>query len=170
MINWYFFDEARFGQQGNSYRIWADKNTRPRLKKQLGFKSCYLIGAVAPGSGEKTGMVFTTLDTDVMNLFFENLSERIPNNHHAIVVMDGAGFHRGNELRIPENISIKMLPPYSPELNPIEKIWQWLKEHYLGNRIFKCLDDMFVAGIDAWNSLSSETIKSVAKADWIPAT
>ena len=115
-------------------------------------------------------MIFTTLDTDVMNLFFEKLSERIQDGHHAIVVMDGAGFHRGNMLKIPENITIRILPSYSPELNPIERIWQWLKEHHLGNRIFKSLNDMFQAGMNAWNSLSDETIKSVAKADWIPTT
>ena len=168
MIDWHFFDESRYGQQGNIYRTWTDTNTRSRIVKQLGFKSCYLIGSVNPVTGDKTGIVFSTLDTDVMNLFFEEFSEDVPEGHHAIVVWDGAGFHRGSKLNVPDNITFRMLPPYSPELNPIERIWQWLKEHYLGNCIYNDLEELFEVGTNAWNNLTNETVKSVCKVDWLP--
>jgi len=131
------------------------------------FESCHLIGAVNPANGDKVGLIFSTLDTDVTNLFFQELESAIPANHHAILVLDGAGFHRGGGLKIPENITLRYLPPYSPELNPIERLWKWLKEHYLGNTVSKGLKELFAGGLNAWEKVSSELVRTLCFTEWL---
>ncbi len=82
---------------------------------------------------------------------------------HIILVVDGAGWHRSKQLLIPENISLCYLPPYSPELNPIERLWLYLKEKYLSFKTYDTLENILDAGQNAWQCLSSDEIKSVCR-------
>jgi len=85
-----------------------------------------------------------------------------------VLIMDGAGWHRSGALNIPENLSILFLPPYSPELNPTENIWQFLRQTYLSNRVFENWEAIVNACCDAWNRLTVEPgrIKSIATRKW----
>jgi len=92
----------------------------------------------------------------------------VATNGHGVVIMDGAGWHKSGTLNIPENLSILFLPPYSPELNPVENIWQYLRQTYISNPVFENWDAIVDACCDAWNRLAAETgrIKSIATLNW----
>jgi transposase len=107
-------------------------------------------------------------NTQAMQKHLEQISLSITANAHGIVVMDRAGWHKSAALNIPENLSILFLPPYSPELNPAENIWQYLRQNWLSNRVFKTWDDIVDACCQAWNRLTSETgrIRSIASRNW----
>jgi len=105
----------------------------------------------------------------MMNRHLIEISAQIPVDHHAVLVLDGAGWHqRGGKLKIPNNISLLHLPPYSPELNPVENIWQFLRQNHLGNRVFQTYTDIINACCDAWNALvdAPGTIKKIATRSW----
>ncbi len=166
----WFQDEARFGQQGKIYRIWARKNTRPKRLKQCGFEFCYILGAVNPVSGKKVGLLFSTIDSDVFNIHLKMISRQLKEKRHALVIIDNAGFHRAKNVKVPKNITLLRLPPYSPELNPVERIWAWLKSHYIGNRVFEGFKDMLEIGCLAWGNLSTRHVKSICRTSWLPRT
>lgn len=129
--------------------------------RQNGFKSAYLIGAVNPNTGDKYSLIYDGLDTQVMNQFLKNMGKRVDSTVHLVMFVDGAGWHRSEELVVPSNISLYYLPPYSPELNPIEQIWGYLKSNYLSGRVFKDMTEIFDYGVRAWNALTSDVVKSV---------
>ncbi|MBF0503083.1 MAG: IS630 family transposase [Candidatus Riflebacteria bacterium] len=166
----WFQDEARFGQQGNLYRIWTKRGLRHRTIKQQGFKFAYLLGAVNPQTGEHVGLIFEDLDSTVVNIHLKLISDEIPKDTHVVLVCDQAGYHKSRELEIPENITMFLLEPYSPELNPVERIWRWIKTTFLGNRIFKDIADIFQAGITAWSELTDTLLKSICRTRWLGRT
>jgi transposase len=96
-----------------------------------------------------------------MNAFLRDLSGRIDCNSHAVLVVDRAAWHRSKTLRIPSNITLFLLPPYCPELNPIERLWLYMKKNYLSGRIFKDLAEVMQAGKKAWQRLGKNIIRSV---------
>ena len=107
-----------------------------------------------------------------MNLHLTEISTQVTPGAHAVITLDGAGWHQtGGKLRIPDNISLLPLPSYSPELNPAENIWQFLRQNYLANRVFETYADVVNACCDAWNALVAEpeTIRSIASRDWAKA-
>ena len=157
----WFQDEARFGQKGISNRIWTIEGLRDQMPRQDGFKSAYIIGAVNPSTGQKYSLLFDGLDSRVVNEFLEGLSKNILPRRHAILFVDGASWHSAEDLKIPSNITLYFLPPYSPELNPIERLWNYLKSNFLSRRIFADMEDIFDMGTQAWSQLSSEIVKSV---------
>ena len=104
-----------------------------------------------------------------MNLHLIEISSRVAPDAHAVITMDGAGWHRqGRRLQVPHNISILLLPPYSPELNPQENVWQYLRQNYLANRVFDTYEAIVDACCDAWNKLTNQpaTITSIATRQW----
>ena len=104
-----------------------------------------------------------------MNLHLAEISRQVAPGAHAVITCDGAGWHRtGGELKLPDNISLLKLPPYSPELNPVENIWQFLRQNHLANRVFATYDDIVDACCEAWNALTAapETITSIATRTW----
>lgn len=104
-----------------------------------------------------------------MNLHLLEISRRVSPGAHAVVTMDGAGWHReGKRLKVPDNVSLIRLPPYSPELNPQENVWQYLRQNYLANRVFDTYDAIVEACCDAWNKLIAQPqrITSIATRQW----
>ena len=160
-IQIWFQDEARFGQKGIVTKIWTMQGSRPTLPRQNGFKSAYFVGAVCPESGQKHTLLFDGLDSRVMNVFLEDYSQMLGKNVHAILIIDGASWHKAEDLVIPKNASLFCLPPYSPELNPIEQIWGYLKSNFLSGRNFSGLENIFDYGVLAWNELTHEIVKSI---------
>ena len=104
-----------------------------------------------------------------MNIYLQQFSKELSEDVHAVLVWDQAGFHKSKVLHIPENITIISLPPYSPELNPVENLWHYLRSHYWSNRAYVDYDDLRVAAIEAWQraSLDTEIIKSVCRAKYV---
>jgi transposase len=104
-----------------------------------------------------------------MNLHLREISSQVAPAAHAVVVLDGAGWHQtGGRLRIPDNISLLHLPPYSPELNPQENVWQYLRQNELSNRVYESYDAIVEACCSAWNSLirQPERIRSIGTRDY----
>jgi len=124
---------------------------------------------VCPARGVGAALVLPRADIEAMNLHLAEISAQIAPGAHAVLTLDGAGWHRsGGKLRIPENISLLPLPPYSPELNPVENIWQYLRQNYLANRVFETYAAIIDACCMAWNALVAqpETITSIASRAW----
>lgn len=169
-IEFWFQDEARVGQKGTLTRIWAKRGTRPRMKKDQKFTNAYIFGAVCPARDVGTALVMPYANLEAMTLHLAEIAKEIPENTHAVVIIDGAGFHKeGGALKVPDNISLLRLPPYSPELNPQENIWQFLRQNFLAGRIFETYEEIVEACCTAWNALTAETgrIKSIASRDWL---
>jgi len=103
-----------------------------------------------------------------MNLLLEEVASQLPPGTHAAMLIDNAGWHVANELRVPPNITLVHLPPYSPELNAIEKVWQYLRDRHLSGRLFSGTDGIVEACCTAWNSLIAETgrIRSLTDFAW----
>lgn len=163
-------DEARFGQQGTLTKMWAPRGTRPTAVKQTKYEWVYLYGAVEPATGESTALLAPYVNTPTMNVFLRMLSddvrERGPDDV-ALVIMDQAGWHTSKTLEIPRNIRILLLPPYSPELNPIENLWHWIKSHHTSNRAYTGYDDLLDGVGRAWRSLTKKRLRSVCRCDYI---
>ena len=103
-----------------------------------------------------------------MQLHLNEISKQVDTKAHAVVLMDRAGWHSTGKLKIPKNLTIILLPPKSPELNPVENIWQYLRANYLSNRVFENYEAIVEATYDAWNKLISQpqTITSIGMRDW----
>ncbi len=135
--------------------------------RQNGFKCCYMVGAVNPISGGLVGFCYTVLDTDVMNTFLRMMAQEIGYRKHVVLVIDNAGWHHSADLKVPANITLLPLPAYSPELNPIESLWGYMKENFLSGRVFETLDHVIEAGCDAFRRLNKEIIQSVCNRDLV---
>lgn len=160
-------DEARFGQQGTTTRMWAPRGSRPTAVKQTRYEWVYLYAAVEPLSGASVALQAPHVNTGTMNVFLKMLSEELGERDHAVVIMDQAGWHRAKKLAVPDNITILYLPPYSPELNPVERLWAYLRGHYLSNRVFDDYDHLLAAGADAWQKLTPDRLRSVCACPYL---
>jgi transposase len=159
----------RQGQKGTLTHIWAQKGTRPTALRQTEFDWAYLFGAVCPELGKSAGLVMPEANTETMNQHLLEISKQVSPRAHAIVLMDRAGWHRSKSLRVPQNLTIMLLPPRSPELNPVEIIWHWLRSHCLSNRLYINYEAIVDACCQAWKGLVDqvERIRSLCSFPWI---
>ncbi|AZZ99776.1 IS630 family transposase [Pseudoalteromonas sp. R3] len=172
-IDVWFQDEARFGQQTSTTKVWAEKSSRPRVVKQQQFEYAYLFGAVCPTTGETEALISPIVNKEVMYSHLEQISQRTQPGRMAVVVMDRAAWHfKDGLVKGLENVVIIRLPPYSPELNPIEQVWSWLRQHKLSNRTFANYDGILDQVSEAWNAFIScaDRVKSLCFRDWINLT
>ena len=133
-------DEARVGQKGTLTRIWAKRGTRPRMRHDQRHTNAYIFGAVCPSRDKGVALVLPEVNTDAMNLHLVAISKEIAPQAHAVIIIDGAGWHKSQDLKVPDNISLLRLPPYSPELNAQENIWEYLRQNFLAGRVFDTYD------------------------------
>lgn len=163
-IEFWFQDEMRFGEKTKTSSQWKLSGTTYTEPKQLGFRNQYIFGAVNPATGSHVGYVADGVSTQIMNIHLDLIAKAIPLNKHAVLIMDQAGWHsKSNELIVPSNITILNLPPYSPELNPVERLWKWLKEKYLVNRFISKKENLADIGCEIWNKLNTERVKSLCQ-------
>ena len=122
-----------------------------------------VFSAVCPETGDAAGLVAPHVNTEVMNAFLRQFAKELPPDVHAAMVLDRAGWHVAAALRVPANVTLILLPPKSPELNPAENLWHYLRGHYWSNRLYPTWDDLKQAATDAWRAvcLVPELIKSV---------
>lgn len=167
-IEIWFQDEARVGQKNKITRRWAKRGTRPSAPHDQRTTSAYIFGAICPLAGKAAGLVLPFCNTDTMNLHLAEISLNVAPGAHAVVLMDQAGWHLTPKLKLPENISIVPIPSSSPELNPQENIWQFLRDNWLSNRVFETYEEILHHCCDAWNKLAQDParIKSIGLRKW----
>lgn len=134
-----FQDEARFGRISDVRRCWAPFPVRPMCQGMLTHEYTYAYGAVDVVSGELDSLILPHVNTDCTQIFLDEVASRHA-DHHIIMVLDGAGWHRSAALKVPTNMRLLPLPPYAPELNPVEHLWDELREKYFHNKVFDSLD------------------------------
>ncbi len=158
-IRYWFQDESRFGLFTIKRRRITIKGVKPIGPMQHEFKSYYLYGVAEPITGDSFFLELPRLDTECFQVFLDHFAQYDPDSQH-IVVMDRAGAHQGKKLRVPNNITMNFLPPYSPELNPIERLWQELKSQLAWDN-FRSLDELADKVAQNINNLSMNQIKSI---------
>ena len=112
-------------------------------------------------------MIAPTVNTDYMNAHLAFISEQAGPDVQVVLVLDQAGWHGSKALKVPDNMTLLPLPPYSPELNPVERLWAYLKSHYLSNRIYSSYNHLLDETTKAWNHLTEEQLQSICKVIWI---
>ena len=165
----WFMDEARVGQKGRPCYRWWVKGRRPPGRCDGRFESAYIFAAVEPATGADVALVLPEATTAAMNLFLAAFAADLPGDVHAALVLDGAGWHGGRGLAVPANVTLVPLPPYSPELNPVERVWLYLRERFLSLRVFADYRAIVDACCDAWRRLVAEPgrLRSLCDQPWI---
>jgi len=149
----WFQDEARVGQKGTLTSVWAPRAIRVRAVRDHRFKSAYIFGAVCPQRDTGVALVLTRVSTEAMTLMLAEISQAVAPDAHAVVLLDGAGWHIAHDLEVPANLTLLPLPPYSPELNAIERLWQVMRATVLSHRLFTDTKHIIDACCRAWNAL-----------------
>ena len=134
-----FTDEARFGRMNRIRPCWAPFGVRPEVAAQLIREYIYLYGAVSPSDGTCVYLIMPTSNTASFQAFLDALARRFA-RQDILLVLDGAPNHRSGELAVPDNIRLLYLPPYSPELNPKENLWDEIREKIFKNYALKSMD------------------------------
>lgn len=169
-VELWFMDEARVGQKGRTTHVWYERGARPPGTHDIGFASAWLFGAACPERDEAVALVLPEASTAAMNLFLAEVSRGLPARAHAVLVLDRAGWHTSRTLDVPPNLTLVHLPPYSPELNPVEKLWQHLRERFLSHRVLRDLEAVIEGACRAWNGLVAEPgrVRSLTAFPWLP--
>ena len=165
----WFEDEARFGQQGTLTRVWARRGSRPRGVRQTQYTFLYVLTAICASTGAASGLISPTLNAAVVNLFLEQFARELPAGVHAVLLWDGAGYHVCEDLKIPRNVSLIQLLPYSPELNPLENLWHYLRSHYWSLRVYRDYEELEESAVRAWREvcLKPELVGSICNASYV---
>lgn len=163
-----FQDEGRFGRITNPYSAWCQKGVRPHIGCQIVREYTYAYAALSPLDGELDSMILPNMYTDTLSIFLKEVSQR-HQEEYIVMVLDGAPCHRSGELEIPGNITLIEQPPYSPELNPVEHLWDEMKEKWFCNRTFDSMDSVEEQMIASLTILENdpERIKSMSQFPWI---
>ena len=163
-----FQDEARFGRLSDPRRCWAPSPVRPLVRLALIREYAYAYAAVSPADGALDWMTAATMDTVNMNAFLTHLSRRHP-QEFLVLVLDGAPSHRAHGLRLPPHMAMVRLPPYSPELNPAERLWDEIREKGFSNRVFDSLGAAIAQAVRGLKRLEDApaVLRSLSGWDWI---
>ena len=152
----WFQDEARVGQQGTLTRIWAERGTRPRAPRDTRYEWAYIFGAVCPARGETAALVMPNANARTMDLHLAEIAKTVAPGAHAILILDGAGWHDARALNVPANITLIELPPYAPELNPVENVWAYLRANKLAISVFDTYEQIVDKCCEAWNFFAND--------------
>lgn len=136
-----FQDEARFGRINSPQSCWAPPGVRPSVPCQMVREYTYAYAAVSPADGVLDSLILPAVNAQAMSLFLHEVAQRHPDDF-ILMVMDKAGWHVASDLVIPDNMRLIYLPPYSPELNPVEHLWDEIREKWFPNRVFSSLKEV----------------------------
>ena len=120
------------------------------------YKNAYIFGAFCPSRDAAVGLILPTVNTEMMQMHLDEISDQLAPNVHAAMLVDGAGWHISDDLQMPDNITPIKIPPRSPELNPAEKPWQYMKDNFLSHLVLNSYEDILDASHHAWNALVTE--------------
>ena len=146
--------------------MWAKKGEPLRVKVKQGFKNFYGYTSVSPINGESFSLLLPGVNSELMSLYLKELSKTYK-DQEILLIMDQAGWHKSKELQIDARIKILFLPPYSPELNPVEKLWEWIKKETIHNMTFDCLDELMDRVCEEFNNLTNEDMKRLCNCSYI---
>jgi len=167
-----FMDEARFGRINDVRRCWAPPGIRPVVPFQIVREYIYAYAVNAnlpcPFDGDLDALILPDVNTQSMSLFLQELSL----NHvheHIVLILDRAGWHTAKDLTVPRNITLQYLPPYSPELNPAEHLWDEIREKWFLNRYFNSLESVEDQLMQALKTLmeSPKLVESICLFNWM---
>ena len=136
-------------------RAWAPPGVRPQAPQHIVREYTHVYAAVAPAEGKMTALILPSADTEMMSLFLEHVSSTFA-NYFVVMQVDQAGWHHSKDLKIPANIRLIAQPAYSPELNPVEHIWEELREKQLANLALPSLDDVIDKVCEGLNQLEAD--------------
>lgn len=134
---------------------------------KLGRQNFYLYSAVNPRNGEEISLLAPHVNTDCMNIFLEQMSKDLK-TREVFLVMDCASWHKSKDLKVPQNITIIYLPPYSPELNPVERLWQYLKDNLIKNKIYDSIKSLEDALCHFICNITDSSVKSICSVNYLP--
>jgi putative transposase len=163
-----FQDEARFGRISDARRCWAPMGVRPEVNTQVVREYEYAFAALSPHDGTLDSLVLPSVHTEAMGVFLTEVSQR-HSGELILMVLDGAGWHRAKRLQVPANMRLILLPPWSPQLNPVEHLWDEVREKWFANRVFasmQALEDQLVAALTTLEGDPQE-VASLTGFDWI---
>ena len=149
-------DEGCFGRISRAKRGFAPPGVRPPVPAQVVREYVYVYTAVAPAQGEMLSLILPEVSTAMMNRFLEQVSQTF-SKYFIVMQVDGAGWHHAHELVVPENIRLIAQPASSPEVNPVEHIWDELREKYFHNRVFASLESLIDVLCQGLNELADDT-------------
>ena len=150
-------DEARVGQKGRVCHRWYERGVRPPGLADKRFESLYLFAACRPGTDQAFALALPEATAKTMGLFLTAFAGQLAPGTHAVLLLDRAGWHGAGRLAVPENVTLLPLPAYSPELNPVERVWLYLRERFLSHRVLADYAAVLDAACDAWNALAGDT-------------
>jgi len=163
-FNLYFQDEARFGLKTHIGRCLTARGVKPIVKYQHAFKNTYLYGSYSPINGDSFTYEIEGTTSEIFYTYLLEFSKHKP-KEFKIIIIDNAGFHSMKNYLLPDNIKLIRIPPYTPELNPSEKIWAYIKQSYK-NKVFGNLEN-----VKTWlhqfieNKLSEQCIMGITHTD-----
>lgn len=161
-----FQDEAGFGRINKPKRCWCPAGVRPVTPCHHIREYRYAFGAVDPKDGEHYFLVMPSCDTDCMNIFLDGLSKEYSDDF-ILLVCDGASWHSSSRLAVPENIILTYIPPYTPEMNPIEQVWKEIRALGFHNEVFSTLNKVVDRLCDTINLLTNVLVSSITGRHWI---
>ncbi len=163
-----FQDEARFGRINNPKRCWAPYGIRPDIGKQIVREYTYLYGSFSPLDGVCDMMILPYMTASIMRIFLKEVSER-HKDKFILMICDGAPCHKETALDIPGNMMIEHLPPYCPQLNPAENMWDEIREKFFPNLVFDSMDAVEEKLVEAALHYEGcpEKVKSITGFEWI---
>jgi len=163
-----FQDEGRFGRITNPYSAWCQPGIRPEIGCQLVRQYTYAYAALSPLDGTMDSLILPNMYTGTMSIFLHEVSKRHP-EEYIVMVVDGAPCHRSGSLEVPENMKLVKQPPYSPQLNPVEHLWDEMKEKWFNNRTFdsmNAVEDQMVTALLTLEA-DSKRIQDMSQFPWI---
>ena len=161
-----FQDEAGFGRINKPKYCWCEKGIRPSVPCHHIREYRYVYGAVEPLTGDSCFFVMPNCDTVCMNVFLQELSKQFADDV-VLLCCDGAAWHKSKTLIVPENIVLFHIPPYTPEMNPIEQIWKEIRKRGFKNEVFATLSKVVDRLCDVIHDLPNSLIRSITARDWI---
>ena len=163
-----FQDEARFGRISDPRRCWAPAGTRPEVSTQVVREYEYAFAAVSSHDGTLDTLVLPSVHAEAMSVFLAEVSQRHP-DEWIVMVLDGAGWHKAKRLRVPPRMRLVFLPPWSPQLNPVEHLWDEVREKWFANRVFASMSAVEEQLIAALKTLEEDSprVASLAGFEWI---
>lgn len=163
-----FQDEGRFGRITDPRRCWAPPGVRPVAHSQLVREYTYVFAASSPSDGTLVSLILPEVNSETMSMFLEEVSRRHA-DEFILMFLDSAGWHKSKHLKVPANVRLSPLPPYSPQLNPVEHLWDEIREKWFPNKVFHSMSAVESTLMEALSTLENDhsRIQRLMGFEWI---
>jgi hypothetical protein len=163
-----FQDEGRFGRINDTRRCWAPLPMRPVVRHQIVREYVYSFAAISPGDGRFSSLTMPWVNAQTMSIFLAHTAQEFAGDF-CVMFLDGAGWHHAQDLVVPPTMRLIFLPPYSPELNPVEHVWEYLRESHFGNDALESLDEVTERLSRGFRELDTnpQLLQKMTQFDWI---